>query len=240
MASRSMRGRRIIDDSSSDTDSNDEFPDLKDIAKIKPLKQTEQPTAKNVRRRKLGAIADNPLLRPFGVTALSTPVKKDKASTKKKSTTPQRIELRTRKTKSIVTSLEVDDLSEAGSVQEETIIEDFSGSDFDASQSSNEEHDDDATFGEARQRSPSKCKGLSDESKTRKETHRGAKRSPSPSAQLLAEAMEAEERQENRGSESSSSRGSTENKNLKKKTDGARCSPGDDFDFAEPLSKLRA
>lgn len=233
MASRSFRGRRIIDDSSSDSDGNsnsdDEFPDLKDLSKIQTLKiataknvgkqmipQAEQTPSKSVRRRKLGVIADNPLLRPFGNTSSSTPVKKNEAPVKKKSTTPQRIELRTRKTRPVITSLEVDDSSEAESIQEESIIEDFSGSDFDASQTSDEEHDDDSTFGEVPQRFPSKRKGLSNgvEGGSR---HREGQRSPSPSDQLLAEAMEAETRHDLRKSQGSS-QGCTENEDSQKKT----------------------
>lgn len=250
MASRYNRGRRIIDDSSSDSNSDsnsdDDFPDLKDVVKAPklasarntglPVSQSEQPAAKSVRRRKLGAIADNPLLRPLGGTtwSSSTPIEKNKAGARKKSITPQRIELRTRKTKSIVTSFEVDDSSEAGSIHEETIIEDFSGSDFGASLSADEEEDDDSTFGEAPQRSPSKPKGLGNVGKGKK-TQRDRERSPSPSAQLLAEAMEAEERDDTQASESS--RRSTEAKAFKENAELSRCSPTSDP--AEPLSRLR-
>lgn len=244
MASRSFRGRRIIDDSSSDSDGNsnsdDEFPDLKDLSKTQTLKiatakivgkqmipQTEQTPAKSVRRRKLGVIADNPLLRPFGNTSLSTPVKKNEAPVKKNSTTPQRIELRTRKTRPVITSLEVDDSSEAESIQEETIIEDFSGSDFDASQTSDEEDDDESTFGEVPQRSPSKRKGLSNGAEGGSR-HRERKRSPSPSDQLLAEAMEAETRDDIQKSEGSS-QGCTKNDGFKKKSQSTRYSPVDDL-----------
>lgn len=255
MASRSFRGRRIIDDSSSDSDDgnsssgDDEFPDLKDLSKLKPLKtataknvgkpmtQTEQTPAKSVRRRKLGVINDNPLLRPFGNISSATPVRKNEAPVKKKSTTPQRIELRTRKTRPVITSLEVDDSSEAESIQEETIIEDFSGSDFDASQSSDEdEDDDDSTFGEVPQRSPSKRKGLSNgaEGVSR---HRERKRSPSPSAQLLAEAMEAETRDDIRKSKSSSRACMDTNELFEKKPGETRSSPTDDL--GDRLLKLK-
>lgn len=249
MANRSIRGRRIIHDSSSDGDSNsdDDFPDLKDIAKLKapkfataknvgkPISKAEPPAAKSVRRRKLGVIPDNPLLRPFGDTNSSTPDKKDEAPDKKKSTTPQRVELRTRKTGPVFTSVEVGEDSEAESVTEETIVEDFSGSDFDASESSDEESDDDSTFGEVLQRSPSKNRGLSNDVKGGR-MHRERKRSPSPSSQLLAEARQAEERHESQRSDGSS-RGSTEGKASKKKIERTRCPSTDDL--ADPLGRIQ-
>lgn len=208
MATRNIRGRRIVDDSSSnDSDSEDELPDLRHISayklkavKLAPTKsigtpvtdgQPEKSTAKNtVRRRKLGSIANNPLLRPLGDSSFSTPptTKNDKTIAKKKMTTPQPVELRTRKTRP--TCLEVDGFSEAGSIHEETILEDFSGSDFAASQSSEEEgHDDDddaSIFEDFVQWSPTKSKG--------RKSSEERKCSSSPSAQLLAEAREAEQR----------------------------------------------
>lgn len=247
MANRSIRGRRIIDDSSSNSDSDDEFPDLKDIIQVKALKvapaknvdtpviQPEKPAAKSVRRRKLGAIADNPLLRPLGEKSLSTPGRKDEAAAKKKSTTPQRIELRTRKTKPVITSFDIGDSSEAESIHEETIVEDFSGSEFDASQSSDEEEDNHSEFGEVPQPSPSKSKGLGTRS-TGEEAHREMESSPSPSAQLRAEAMEAEERDNNPVSERNS-RGSTESRAFISKAESTRRSPTNDL--AGPRAMLR-
>lgn len=243
MASRYIRGRRIINDSSSDSDSNsdDEFPDLKDIAKLKATKlattriigrpivgKTDTPAPKSVRRRKLGILADNPLLRPLDGTSSTTPIREDDAPVKKKSTTPQRVELRTRKTKPAIITFEVDGISEAESIQEETIIEDFSGSDFGASESAEEESDDDSAFGEIPHRSPSKRKGLDNAGK--------GKRSPSPSSQLLAEALEAEERDVIRQPEGSSGASAMIN-TFKKKTDGSKCSPTDYF--ADSLSKFQ-
>lgn len=236
------RSRRIVVDSS-----DDEFPDLQDIVAFKAkassknasngstqVNKTDQPAPKSiVRRRKLGAsaTADNPLLRPLGESdrSSSTPAPKD-TRPKKHSTTPQRVELRTRKTKPVVTSVQVDeDLSEAGSVQEETIIENFSeedsGSDFDGSESAGSE-DDDSTFGDFLQRSPSKPKRVGDGSKDRKS-------SPTPSAQLLAEAIEAEERDgARRGG------GSRDKSKASRKTDGSsqsRSSAG----LVDPVCKLR-
>lgn len=253
MASRSFRGRRIIDDSSSDSNGNggssdDEFPDLKNLQNPKSLKtataknvgkpiaQTEQTPAKSVRRRKLGVINDNPLLRPFGNTSSATPFKKNEAPVKKKSTTPQRIELRTRKTRPVITSLEIDDSSEAESIQEETIIEDFSGSDFDASQTSDEDgDDDDSTFGDVPQRSPSKRKGLSNGVEGGS-MHRERKRSPSPSAQLLAEAMEAETRDDIRKSKGRS-RACIDTETFKKEAEETRGASTDDL--GDRLLKLK-
>lgn len=241
------RGRRIVVDSS-----DDEFPDLQDIVSFKAkasknagtsvAKPNQFDTNKNtVRRRKLGAIADNPLLRPLGDGFFSTPARtnRDEIGPKRKSTTPQRIELRTRKTKPVVTSVEVNDVSETESVQEETVIEDFSeddgGSDFEASESEAEE-DDESTFGDFQQHSPSKSKRTEQASEGRK-APRERKRSPSPSAQLLTEALEAEERDDARGSGSSRAEKYRRQKASSSKTEGPRMSQPDDL--ADPLSKLR-
>lgn len=236
------RGRRIVVDSS-----DDEFPDLQDIVsfKAKASKNVGTPVTKpdqsgvnknTVRRRKLGSIPDNPLLRPLGDKSFSTPAP---TKEKRKSTTPQRIELRTRKTRPVVTSVEVDDISEAESVQEETIIEDFSegdsGSDFEASESEAEE-DGDSTFGDFLKRCPSKSKRTDQASEGRK-APRERKRSPSPSAQLLAEALEAEGRDETRGSDSNKIEKDKRQKSLFKKTEGPRVSPP--AGLADPMSKLR-
>ncbi|CAN8104923.1 unnamed protein product [Discula destructiva] len=203
MASRSFRGRRIVDDSSSDSD--DEFPDLRNIStyNVKPVNSApakslvasvdpppQQSVVKStVRRRKLGAIADNPLLRPLGGSSSSTTPKKDETAAKKKTTTPQRIELRTRRTQP--TSLDIADLSESGSIHEETILEYFSGSDFAASSSSEQAEDDDSSFQDSFQLSRPSTQ--SHETKGRN-TSRERQCSPSPGAQLLAEAKEAEKR----------------------------------------------
>lgn len=236
MATRNIRGRRIIDDSSSsgsDSNSEDELPDLRNIsisksqaAKSAPVGnisttahiQQEKllPNKSTVRRRKLGSIADNPLLRPFSDNSSSTPLKQAETARKKKTTTPQRIELRTRITKPAPASLSDDEFSEAGSIHEETILEDFSGSDFAASQSSDEEDGDDSIQAFV-QYSPTNAK-------TRK-TSGESKRSSSPSDQLLAEAIEAKERDDTRAPSTG------RDKDLKKQStvDGR----------ANPLSKLQ-
>lgn len=233
------RGRPIVVDSS-----DDEFPDLQDIVAFKAkassknasstqVTKTDQPAPKNiVRRRKLGASADNPLLRPLGDSdrSSSTPAPSKGTQPKKQSTTPQRIELRTRKTKPAVNSVEVDeDLSEAGSIQEETIIEDFSeddiGSDFDGSESVLSESED-STFSDFLQRSPSKSKRAGDGSRNRKS-------SPTPSAQLLAEAIEAEERDgANKGG------GSRDKRKYTRKADGPS-QPRSSADLVDPLRRLQ-
>lgn len=246
------RGRRIVVDSS-----DDEFPELKDIVSFKAKasnKSASSPTTKTeplcppnksaVRRRKLGVIADNPLLRPLSDRGSSTSTPKETAPKKKSPTTPQRVELRTRKTKPIVNSIEVDDHSEAGSIQEETIIEDFSedddgGSDFKGSGSSESEDDGDddhgSLFGEPSQRSPSKYKRTKGSQEPR--PSRGRRRSSSPSAQLLAEALEAEERSETHKS-GSSCKTVAKNKASFTPADGSEQCPSS-ADLVDPLSKLR-
>lgn len=246
MATRSIRGRRIVEDSCSDeSNSEDELPDLRHISTYKlkavnlaPTKSigtpvihsqpAKSPVKSTVRRRKLGSIADNPLLRPLGDASFLTPATttNGKTTAKEKATTPQRIELRTRKTQP--TSLEVDDFSEAGSIHEETILEDFSGSDFEASQSSSEEEgdDDDDDDGDAFifkdfvQPSPSKQKG--------RQLSRDRKSSPSPSAQLLAEATEAEQRNDTQRLEGSKGVKTFDKRQLSTVNDLAR-----------PLSKIQ-
>lgn len=237
------RGRCIVIDSS-----DDEFPDLQDITSFKakaslksatsPATKTDQPWPPKtaVRRRKLGAIADNPLLRPLSDDTGSATPKPKKSAPQKNSTTPQRVELRTRKTNPIVTSVEVDDQSETVSIHEETIIEDFSEdddgeSDFKGSESSGSENDDDddSPSGEALRRSPSKSKKIEKGSQdSRLPSER--KRSPSPNTQLLAEALEAEERNDTRRSRSIS-KGATEEVSSEKCPSSA--------DLVDPLSKLQ-
>lgn len=238
------RGRRIVWDDSSD----EEFPDIH-LFKAKashntiaaPPAQTDQHAAKGiVRRRKLGGVVDNPLLRPVDSTGSSQPLRKDDTShERKKSTTPQKIELRARKTRPLVTNFEVDDSSEAESIQEQTIVEGFSeddgdnGSDFEATRTSDSE-DDSFDLGDIIQRSPSKPK-MSQGDKNRREASGERKRSPSPSSQLLAEALEAEERdntQRPRGSRG----GKCKNRPFLKETKGSQLSSS--TCLADPLSKF--
>lgn len=243
------RGRRIIQDSS-----DEDFPDVQDMGSWNPKSSKQsssnsnaavtpaataklEQSAKNattVRRRKLGAITDNALLRPFGDSLSSThsqtPIKEQEVGPRKKTTTPQRIELRTRKTKHALTSPELgSDHSEAESIQEETILEDFSeeddGSEFDENECSDIESDDSA-LNEILQRS---------RSNPRKINFGGRKRSTSPSAQLLAEALEAGHRDNKQGS--SGKRTQPKEKAPTKKAEGSRRSPLTDID--DPLSKLR-
>lgn len=264
-----FRSRRIVVDSSDD----EEFPDIKDLLAFKPKNpehdkaidkptaQTKTSTAKDgtVRRRKLGAArVDNPLLRSVGgnrsfsssSSAAAAPVlpeidfDEDNVPRKKKSsTTPQRIALRTRKTKPVATSVELDgsDLSETGSVQEETILEDFSegdndddndddASDFAASQV--DDSDDDDFTAEFLSWLPSKYKKERNSSEREALAGREKKRSPSPGAQLLAETIEAQERDKKPVSMEDLKGGRVKKETLRRKGDTGE-------DLANPLSKLR-
>lgn len=242
-----VRSRRIVVDSS-----DDEFPDLRDIASFKAnafnssvgsqtTRPAQPPTKSAVRRRKLGAITDNPLLRPWGDRTSSTPAPKY-AAPEKTSTAPQRVELRTKKTKPVVTSVEIDDDSEEGSVQEETIIEDFSeddeGSDFEGSESSASEAEDDGpTFRRTLQRSPSKSKKIEKPPQQRRSSGE-ERRSPSPSAQLLAEAIQAEERNRTRRYGSSEDRKPKSNGFSSQKTEMSK-GPPSTADLVDPLRRLQ-
>lgn len=258
-----FRGRRVVDDSSDD----EEIPDIKDLLVSKPKNleygnatgtptaQIKTSTAKNgtVRRRKLGAmVLDNPLLRPIGgdMSSSSASVLAGRDSEedcdlprrKKSSTTPQRIALRTRKTKPVITSVELDDegeFSETGSVQEETILEDFSeggddddASDFEANQ--DEDSDDDDFTAEFLSWSPSKFRRAvgRDSSEREVPASQERKRSPSPGAQLLAEAIEAQEREKKPISVDSLKVGKVKSETARKRGDNSK-------DLADPLSRLR-
>lgn len=230
-----------------------------------PVRQAkESSTAKNggtVRRRKLGTVVvDNPLLRPIGSGRSSSesivrPGKdyedrddvlrnNDKEKKNNKSTTPQRVELRTRKTKPVVASVELDEnaLSETDSVQEGTILEEFSegdedeGSDFEASQDGDSD-DDDFTAEFFRSRSPSKSTRAGGRNSSEREgEQKKAKRSPSPGAQLLAEAMEAHEREKKKPTSFFPGSGRATGK---VKNDASRNRGDAVSDLADPLSKLR-
>ncbi|KUI72281.1 hypothetical protein VM1G_07985 [Cytospora mali] len=243
---RQARTRRIINDSS-----DDEFPDIRQIGSFRtkgpkdarppPAKQAEEPTSKGiVRIRKLGSISDNVLLRPATERSFSGTIfdDDDNETRRARSTKPQRIELRTRKSKPVVKNLEIEDFSESDSVQEETIIEDFlddEESDFEASQSSNSEGEK-STSGLSLERSPPRSfSGSGGDSKTRKISSE-RERSPSPSAQLLAEAFEARGRHE---TQISSSR---EGSNSRRKTAPERYEEERSrmpTDLARPLTKFK-
>lgn len=222
---RQARGRRIIDDSS-----DDEFPDIRQIGSFQtkdskdvqppPVRQAEEPASKGVvRRRKLGPISDSAVFRPAMARETSgTIFDDDDDAGRSKSTKPRRIELRIRQTKPVAKSFEIGDLSEADSVQEETIIEDFScddESDFEASQGSESEGDD-PTAGLFLERSPPRST-IRPRGESRATKVFGARqRSPSPSAQLLAEAGKAFERgdaQESRSSKGAKSNGKPASRN---------------------------
>lgn len=254
-----LRSRRIVDDSS-----DEEFPDIKDLLNtnlkkpassncaITPQTQAkDSSTAKNatVRRRKLGDVSvNNPLTRPLGsdrsLSASTLFEKEDTESIprkKKLSTTPQRVELRTRKTKPIISSVELaqSDFSETGSFQEETILEGFSqgddddASDFEASQEADSD-DDSFTAEFFLPRSPSKSRRVGGRDSSKREDAHGQrkKRSPSPGAQLLAEAIEAQEREKKPLF--------LKDRNcVKKDGDACRKSRDNGSKLADPLSKLR-
>lgn len=242
---RQARNRRIIDDSS-----DDEFPDIRQIGSFQtkgskdvplpPARPAGESASKGmVRRRKLGPISDNAVLRPAMARGTSGTIFDDDDAGREKPTKPRRIQLRARKTTPVAKSLEIGDLSEADSVQEETIIEDFScddESDFEASQGSESEEDDPAAglffnksppISSIRPRGGPKAMGVN-----------GArKRSPSPSSQLLEEANEAFERsdtQESRSSRGAKSKGRAASKNA----EGSRSITP--TDLAGPFTNFKA
>lgn len=231
------RGRRIVVDSD-----DDDFPDLQDFGRGRneessnyglSATQTEDSTGKGtVRRRKLGALSDKTLLRPKMDRGPSRTIFDDDGD---EFTRPRRTELRNIKPRPVVKSVELDHCSDTDSMHEETIIEDFcddDGSDFEASRISGSDESD---FSEEEflQRSPSKSKRPGT---VRKGSSRSgqARRSPSPSTQLLAEAIEAQERNDLRRSGSEGDRAKT--KTTTKKASRSRdITPSD---LARPLSKL--
>ncbi|ROV90755.1 hypothetical protein VMCG_09417 [Cytospora schulzeri] len=211
---RQARTRRIVDDSS-----DDEFPDIRQIGSFQtkssssssrvarpppppppPARQAEEsPSKGTVRRRRLGPISDNAVHRPSMARETSgTIFDDDDDFGRRKLTKPRRTDFQPRRMMPIAKSLVIEDLSEADSVHEETIIEDFSCDDDESDfivpdQSSNSERED-PTAGLYTERSPSRSlKRLGGESRARKVSGANT-RSPSPSSQLLAEASRARER----------------------------------------------
>lgn len=231
------RGRRIVVDSD-----DDDFPELQDFGRSRndesrnfglSATQSEDSTGKGtVRRRKLGALSDETLLRPKMVRGPSRTIFDDDGED---SIRPRRTELRNTKPRPVVKSVEIDRCSDTDSMHEETIIEDFcddDGSDFEASRISGSEESN-FSDEEFLQRSPSKSKRPGTERKGSNRS-RQAKRSPSPSTQLLAEAIEAQERNDLRqlGSEGDRAKTKTTAKKASKSRD---ITPSD---LARPLSKL--
>lgn len=198
---RLIRGRRIIDDSS-----DDEFPDIRQIgsfqtkdsrdARPPPTLQIDEPTSRSiVRRRKLGSVFDNAVVRPSMARGTSGTIFDDDDTGQNKLTRPRRLDLQARKTEPADKKIEIELSSDAESVQEETIIEDFSfDNEFDSEDSqSSESEDEDPTSGLFVERSPRPLKrpgGGFDE----REYPSAKRQSPTPSLQLLAEAHEARER----------------------------------------------
>ncbi|KAL1861806.1 hypothetical protein Daus18300_008622 [Diaporthe australafricana] len=231
------RSRRIVVDSS-----DDEFPELQELGRNRKEEsknadptatQTEDlPSKGTVRIRKLGALSDKILLRPKMGRGSSRTIFDDDGEDFAK---PRRTELRTLKSRPVVKSLEVDRSSECDSMHEETFIEDFcddDGSDFEASRISGSEEGD-STTEEILQRSPSKSKKLGADMNVIKRPGQ-AKRSPSPSAQLLSEAIEAQERNVLRGSGSDGGRA----KGKTMPTNASNSREVTPTDLARPLSKL--
>lgn len=241
---RQARGRRIIDDSS-----DDEFPDIRQIGSFqtKGSKEVPSPPARPagesaskgmVRRRKLGPISDNAVLRPAMARETSGTIFDDDDAGREKPAKPRRIQLRGRKTTPVARSLEIGDSSEADSAQEETIIEDFScddESDFEASQGSESEEDNPAA-GLFSERYPPRSSIRPRGGPKAMKVDGARKRSPSPSSQLLEEANEAFERsdtQESRSSRGAKSKGRTAPKNA----EGSRSITP--TDLAGPFTKFK-
>lgn len=222
--------------------SDDDFPELQELGRngkkesknVKPTTtQTEDlPSKGTVRIRKLGPLSDKILLRSKMDRGSSRTIFDDDGEDFAR---PRRTELRTSKSRPVVKSVEVDRSSDTDSMHEETIIEDFcddDGSDFEASRISGSDEND-STTEEFLQRSPSKSKRLGTDVKVRKWPGQ-AKRSPSPSAQLLSEAIEAQERNDLGGSNSQG--GKAKSKTMPTKASKSReITP---TNLARPLSKL--
>ncbi|PSR97748.1 SprT-like family-domain-containing protein [Coniella lustricola] len=213
------RARRIVWDSS-----EDELPDLKDITPLRtkrgnnintsaiqsPTTNADHsaavPPRSTIRRIKFGSkLTDNPLLRPLASTYTPrSPSKHNVARLEERpraSRTPQRTELQTRDAKKQRPCRDLADSSENESVQEQTITEDFSEDDglSDFIVHSDTDLDEDSfDVGGSVPRSPPQPRGKqAGESKWQSTSQRNQTQgSPSPTSQLLAEALDAEERDE--------------------------------------------
>ncbi|ROW15774.1 hypothetical protein VPNG_02084 [Cytospora leucostoma] len=175
-------------------------------------------TKSSRRPRRLDASLHPPTERPFSRTLFDDGF----AGLEKPSRRPRRLDIKARRPSPVTKSFEVEELSEPGSVQEETIIEEISaddGSDCEARRSPGSESD--SSTGELfLERSPPRSpKGLGGNSEARRVP--GAKaRSPSPSAQLLAEASRAQERNDRHGS--TRKRPSSKSESTFKNTEGQK------------------
>lgn len=229
------RGRRIVVDSD-----DDDFPELQDLGRNRykestsfglSARQTEDAATKGtVRRRKLGALSDNTLLRPKMDRGPSRTIFDDDGGDFAR---PRRTELRTTKPRPVVESVEIDRCSDTDSIHEETIVEDFcddDGSEFDASRISGSDESD-FSDNESIRRSPSKSKRPGSETKGRNKSEQ-AERSPSPGAQLLSEAIEARKRNDERQSGTGDR---AEGKTTSKASKSRDITPSD---LTRPLSKL--
>lgn len=231
-----VRARRIVVDSD-----DEDFPELQDLGRNREEKsrrlnlstsQSEDvPSKGTVRRRKLGALSDKTLLRPKMDRVPSRTIFDDDED----SARPRRTELRITKPRPVVKSVEFDYSSGTDSMHEETFIEDFcddDGSDFEVSRISGSDEADSSDEAPL-QRSPSRSKRQGTEGMGRSKPGQ-SERSPSPSAQLLAEAIEARERNDQRPSGSEDGR--SKKKTTSKKTSNSRqITPSD---LTKPLSKL--
>lgn len=232
------RARRIVFDSD-----DDDFPELQDLGRNRegqsgslsqPASQPEDVSGRStVRRRKLGALSERTLLRPQMDKKPSRTIFDDDQD----SARPRRTELRITKPRPVVKSVEIDYHSDTDSVHEETFVEDFcddDGSDFEASRVSGSDEAD-SSDEEPLQRSPSRPQRPGNEGRgMSKPAREQSKRSPSPGAQLLAEAIEAQARSDQR--QSGSETDGPGNRPKFQKTNELRdITPSD---LTKPLSKL--
>lgn len=232
-----VRARRIVVDSD-----DEDFPELQDLGRNREeqsrrlnfsTSQSEDvPSKGTVRRRKLGALSDKTLLRPKMDRVPSRTIFDDDGED---CVRPRRTELRITKPRPVVKSVEFDYSSGTDSMHEETFIEDFcddDGSEFEVSRASGSDEAD--SLDEAPlQRSPSRSQRQGMEGRGGSKPGQ-SKRSPSPSAQLLAEAIEAQERNDQRPSGIEDGR--SKEKTTSKKTSNSReITPSD---LTKPLSKL--
>lgn len=231
------RARRIVFDSD-----DDDFPEVQDLGRNReePSRTLSQPTPQpedsssrsTVRRRKLGALSDRTLLRPQMDRKPSRTIFDDDEV----SARPRRTELRITKPTPVVKSVELDYPSDTDSMHEETFIEDFcddDGSDFEASTVSGPDAAD-SSDEEPLQRSPSRSKRPGTEGRGMQKPGQ-PRRSPSPSAQLLEKAIEAQARNDQRHSGNETDRVKDRLTSKKTTSKSRDITPSD---LTRPLSKL--